>query len=197
MQNTGAALITCTVQEIKKISNLEAPQEVIAVCTIPEQQQIVPLKDELSLYLDKISDPGNLGTLIRLADWFGIRQVFACEQTVDWTNPKVIQASMGAFTRVQVNRVVAPTFFEQVPRGTLVMAADLQGESIYQPGNAMQGILIIGSEAHGISTEIRPYVNTYMHIPRYPADSQAGESLNAAVAAALIIGELRRRLGLA
>jgi len=186
-------VIQCAEAELAKISHLETAQEVIAVCSWPEPKFQIPDAGQLSLYLDDLRDPGNMGTIIRLADWFGIKQLYTSAATVDWTNPKVIQSSMGSFMRVNILAVDPPEFFGKLPTGVLVMGADLDGESIYAPGQALNGLLVIGSESHGISQAIQPFLKKRLHIPTFSPGANGAESLNAAIAASLIIGELRRR----
>jgi TrmH family RNA methyltransferase len=194
LNGSSIQMISCTKEELSKISTLESPPQVIAVCEIPEPEMPVVDPAALSLYLDNLRDPGNLGTLIRLADWFGIRHIYTGGETVDWTNPKVIQASMGSFTRVNVSAVNPEQFFRSLQPGCPVLAADLTGTSIYEPSPPLSGVLIIGSESHGINPQLNSFITQRLNIPGYPPGSRSAESLNAAIAAALIIGELRRRV---
>jgi len=184
-------------RELDQISSLTTPQDVIACCRIPETKlpEIIPGK--LFLLLDSIRDPGNMGTLIRLADWFGIDGIIASEDSVEWTNPKVIQATMGSFIRIRPAYVNMETRLSEINPEIPVYAADLGGENLYSSGFRPEGILIISNEAHGLTTGLSEFINKKLRIPRFSAQSDTGaESLNAAMAAAIMLGEFaRRRLG--
>jgi TrmH family RNA methyltransferase len=151
--------------------------------------------DNFILVLDGISDPGNLGTIIRIADWFGIRTVITSENTVDLFNPKVVHASMGSIARVEVIPADIPEFLSRMPGITGVFGAFMTGENIYSMDLPSSGIIIIGNESNGISPEVSNLVKTRMHIPSYagPRKESFPESLNAAVATAIICSEFRRR----
>ena len=172
--------------ELEKISSLQTPNQVLAVV---EQQEPIgepSLKGKLTLMLDGIQDPGNLGTLIRIADWFGIDQIIASHDTVELYNPKVIQSTMGSFLRVNIWYKDIATVLEQqeIP----VYGALLEGESIYKTDPPTEGILLIGNESKGIREPLLPLITHRITIPRIGK----AESLNAAVATGILLSTLTR-----
>lgn len=170
--------------ELKKISFLSTPNECLAVCEIPPQRSIAPIKG-LTLVLDTINDPGNLGTIIRLADWFGITQIICSKETVDVYNPKVIMSTMGSFARVAVHYTDILEVIENYKFP--ILGTFMEGESIFQfpfPENAM---LVMGSEAHGISKAVEDKITNKISIP---AIGKQTESLNVAMATSIIVGEV-------
>ncbi len=187
----GNEIVIVTHKEIKKVSLLKNPQQALALCHIPQQEfSIDKIQHSLALYLDNVQDPGNLGTIIRIADWFGIETVCASSGTADIYNPKAVQATMGAFCRVQVNYIEPEVFFTEVKQmGIPVFGAYLDGENIYNQDLPRSGIIIMGSEGHGISKKIEPFITQKLHIPGY----QTSESLNVSIATAIICSEFRRK----
>lgn len=179
--------------ELEKISSLSNPSEVIAVCSFPKQKNEVEFKNNLILFIDAVRDPGNLGTLIRLADWFGISQIVASEDTVEWTNPKVIQSSMGSFIRLQPQYVNSIDFFSKIKGKIEVFAADLSGTNVYDAELSNEGVLIVSSESHGLSSNLESFVNQKIHIPKFSENLSAAESLNVATATAILLSEFKRR----
>jgi TrmH family RNA methyltransferase len=179
--------------QLEKISSLSNPSEVIAVCAFPEEKNKVEFKNNFILFIDAVRDPGNLGTLIRLADWFGVSQIIASEDTVEWTNPKVIQSSMGSFIRLQPLYVNPLTFFSSINGETKVFAADLSGTNVYEAELSNESILIVSSESHGLSRNLEPFVNQKIHIPKFSQNLSAAESLNVATATAILLSEFKRR----
>ncbi|SEH32385.1 RNA methyltransferase, TrmH family [Chryseobacterium culicis] len=171
--------------ELKKISFLKTPKDSVAVCFLAEDEKT---KDKnIQLVLDGIQDPGNLGTIIRLADWFGIEQIICSEDTVDVYNPKVIQATMGSFTRVNVvytNLVEYLSATENVNIGT-----DMEGENIYTFEKPEKINLILGNEGNGMRPETEKLLQKSISIPRF-GKSQSTESLNVSMAAGIILGQL-------
>jgi len=176
-------------KELKKISSLKSPNKVLGLFKIPKESTI-NLKG-LVVALDDINDPGNLGTIIRLCDWFGVKQLICSKSTVDCFNPKVIQSTMGSITRVQINYVNLKDFIgsTEIP----VFSADMDGENVYETQLPDNGILVMGNEANGISTEINQLVNNKLTIPRF-GETQETESLNVATATAILLSEFKRRL---
>lgn len=173
--------------ELKKISFLQNPKDSVAVCYINDEKTLEDQK--IQLVLDGIQDPGNLGTIIRLADWFGIEQIICSEDTVDWYNPKVIMASMGSFTRVNViykNLTEYLSKTENVNIGT-----DMDGENIYNFQKPGKINLILGNEGKGIRPETEKFLQKSIMIPRF-GTSQSTESLNVSMAAGIILGQLFR-----
>jgi TrmH family RNA methyltransferase len=190
-----------TEDELKKISALTTPNEVVAVAEIPSyQMDESELKNSLSFVLDDVNDPGNLGTIIRIADWFGIRNVICSSQTADCYNPKAAQASMGSLFRVKVHYTDLEKFFESNRRGNKipVYGASLQGEIIYSTELSSHGVIVLGSESKGFHENITKYFTRHLYIPSFPSGSSgeiisSPDSLNVAVAAAIVCSEFRRR----
>lgn len=181
-------VIEATEQEMKRISGLVRPSNVLLVVAIPpvEVDEQVVLKN-LSLVLDGISDPGNLGTIVRIADWFGIPYIFCSEDSADVYNPKVVQASMGSIARVKVTEMPLADLFRRFP-SMPVYATALEGESIYSATLSKTAFIVIGNEARGISEHISPFVTRVLTIPK----SGGAESLNAAVAAGIVCAMFRK-----
>lgn len=180
-------------QDLEKISTLSTAPEVLAICNIPEETMPEYSPGSFILLLDAIRDPGNLGTIIRLADWFGVGAIVASPDCVEWTNPKVIQASMGSFLRIRPQYSDLQMFIERLPKQCAIMAADLDGENLYTSSFAPQGCLILSSESHGLSEYLESLVNAKLHIPRGLDSTGQTESLNVATAAAIFLGEFTRR----
>ena len=180
-------------QEMSKVSQLVTPPDVLAVYRIPEYHlNIETLKKELVLALDTVQDPGNLGTIVRLADWFGIRHIVCSPDTADLYNPKVVQATMGALARVKVYYRSLPDFLSQVD-SSVVYGTFLDGEDIYHTSLTKSGVIVMGNEGNGISVKLEPYIGKRLYIPNYPVGQPTSESLNVAVAAAITCAEFRRR----
>lgn len=174
-------------QELKKISGLKNPNKVLAIFKIPNQ--INPKTDDLVLALDNINDPGNLGTIIRLCDWFGIEQLVCSNETVDCFNPKVVQASMGSLTRVGISYLDLKKYLQNA--SVPIFIADMDGLNVYKTKLPDSAVLVLGNEANGISDDIKQLVTTKITIPRYGAFQQT-ESLNVATASAILLSEFRR-----
>ena len=171
--------------ELKKISFLQNPKDSVAVCYLSEEKK---LNDgNLQLILDGIQDPGNMGTIIRLADWFGIEQIICSNDTVDFYNPKVIMASMGSFTRVNV---VYTDLTEYLSRtGNINIGTDMDGENVYSFNRPEKMNLILGNEGNGMRPETEKFLEKSVMIPRF-GKSQSTESLNVSMAAGIILGQL-------
>ena len=182
-----------TDDELRRISFLQHPQEVLGVFHIPTSSQtsdIIHQTSTLSLALDGVQDPGNVGTIIRIADWFGITQIYCSPDTADVYNPKVVQATMGSLAHVNI------TYCDLVP---LLSKADvpiygtlLDGQDIYQQPLSENGIIVMGNEGNGISTEVRQLVTNKLLIPNFNKNSETAESLNVAIATAITLSEFRR-----
>jgi len=179
--------IKVTDQELKKISSLKNPNKVLAIFKIPNQ--INPIMGGLILALDSINDPGNLGTIIRLCDWFGIEQLVCSNETVDCFNSKVVQASMGSLTRVAVSYLDLKKYLQNA--SVPIFVADMDGLDVYKTKLPDSALLVLGNEANGISDEIKQLVTTKITIPRFGAIQQT-ESLNVATASAILLSEFRR-----
>ncbi|MDB9960665.1 RNA methyltransferase [Oceanihabitans sp.] len=176
-----------TEAELKKISFLSTPNQALAIFEIPESK---PIKDnQLIIALDDVRDPGNLGTIIRLCDWFGIQDLVCSASTVDCYNPKVIQATMGSITRVNVSYVNLEAFLKNNEMD--VFGAFMDGNNIYKTNLPNQGILVLGNEANGISPAIEACLDNKLSIPRF-GDLQTTESLNVATATAILLSEFKR-----
>ena len=173
--------------DLKKISALAAPNTCLAVFKIPAEKKIT--ESGLILALDSIRDPGNLGTILRLCDWFGIEQLICSKETVDIYNPKVIQATMGSIARVNVNYIDLQDFIGKTKLP--VFGTFMEGENIYKSELPQEGIIIMGNEANGISIELEKLTKNKLTIPRF-GQLQKTESLNVATATAIILSEFRR-----
>ena len=172
--------------ELEKMSLLQTPNQVLAVAIMPQNKEVLNLAGPLTIVLDGIQDPGNMGTIIRSADWFGITQIVASEDTVDVYNPKVIGASMGSFMRVSV---VYKNLQEWIPSVKLpVYGALLEGDNVFTIKTPQKGLLVIGSEGKGIRENIIDFITHPVTIPKI-GDA---ESLNAGVAAGIIVAQLTR-----
>lgn len=184
-------------EEIDRASLLKNPQQVIAVFrqTAYSLPTVEELKQRLSIVLDGIQDPGNLGAIVRLADWFGIEHIICSKETADIYNPKTVQASMGALARVKVHYADIEVFLKESLKGNdiPVYGTFLEGNDIYREPLSAQGLIVMGNEGNGISKEIKALVSHKLFIPSYPAGRKTSESLNVAIAAAIVCAEFRRR----
>ncbi len=187
----GGDVLTASGQVMRKISTLATPPEVLAVFRLPEEESVQPLDlNKLYLCLDGIQDPGNLGTIIRTADWFGFDEIYASKDTVDLFNPKTVQSTMGSLKRVRVRYVDLPQLLRESGvrniYGTL-----LDGENIFTTPLESNGVIVMGNEGNGLSEPIRALVSKPLLIPPYNEGSHA-ESLNVAIATAITIAQFRR-----
>lgn len=183
-----------TEEELKKISLQKAPQQVIAVFEKPSPVlDGNVIKNVLSLALDEIQDPGNLGTILRIADWFGIENIFCSLHCADVYNPKTVQASMGALARVKVFQLDLPLFLEELKGNLPIVGTFLNGDNIYTENLPTKGIIVMGNEGNGISAPVEHLINKRLFIPNYPAGRSTSESLNVATATAIVCAEFRRR----
>ncbi|MDO9155993.1 RNA methyltransferase [Sediminibacterium sp.] len=182
-----AQLTRVSEEELQKISGLQTANKVLAIA---EQQNFIaqkPQKGRITLALDGIQDPGNMGTLIRIADWFGIHTILASEDSVEAYNPKVIQSTMGSFIRVKVGYGNLANLLTDV--GIPIFGALLEGDSVYNQATIQEGVLLIGNESKGIHKELLPFISSPVHIPRIGG----AESLNAAVAAGILLSHLIKK----
>jgi TrmH family RNA methyltransferase len=173
--------------DLKKISALSTPNSCLAVFKIPVEKN--KIESGLILALDSIRDPGNLGTILRLCDWFGINQLLCSKETVDIYNPKVVQATMGSIARVNVNYLDLNAFIAQTKLP--VFGTFMDGVNIYKTSLPQEGIIVMGNEANGISAELEKLIQNRLTIPRF-GDIQKTESLNVATAAAIVLSEFKR-----
>ena len=175
--------------ELKKISTLKTPNNVLALFEIPLEEKLK--KEGFFVALDEVNDPGNLGTIIRLCDWFGVDQLICSKNTVDCYNSKVVMASMGSLTRVSIVYANLADYLEET---TLPKYATLMdGENVYKSELPKQAILVMGNEANGISDPILKMLDTSVSIPRF-GNVQATESLNVATATAILLSEFKRSI---
>lgn len=184
--NNNCTLITES--ELKKISSLKTPNQVLGVFEIPEPEIINV--NALVLALDDIRDPGNLGTIIRLCDWFGVKDLVCSKGSVDCYNPKVIQASMGSIIRVNITYLNLESFITS-NQDKPIFGTFMDGDNIYEEEVSRSGIIVMGNEANGISKSISKLVNKQLAIPRF-GDLKTTESLNVASATAIILSEFKR-----
>ena len=189
--------ICVTDDELTRASFLKTPQEVMALFGFGDEgvcDFLLP-QEELCLALDDVQDPGNLGTIIRLADWFGIRHIYCSPATADAYNPKVVQATMGALARVRLHYTPLPALLGELTKlGVPLYGTFLDGEDLYEKPLTPHGLIIMGNEGNGISSEVATYVNERLFIPNYPLGVETSESLNVATATAIICAEFRRRM---
>ncbi len=184
-----------TEEELKKVSFLQHPQQVLAVFPMYENEEAptLPSASELCLALDGVQDPGNLGTIIRIADWFGITRIYCSRETADVYNPKVVQATMGSIARVMMVYTDLPLLLARAQGHTPIYGTLLDGEDLYAKELSAGGIIVMGNEGNGISEEVRPLVTERLLIPSFPPDRPTAESLNVAIATAVVCAEFRRR----
>jgi RNA methyltransferase, TrmH family len=182
-------------KEMERISAFKNPSPVLAVFKIPNIAYVTEsLFPGISIVLDHIQDPGNLGTIVRSADWFGITNVFCSTDCADIFNPKCVQASMGAVARVQVHYLDLPELLEKgAGLGIPVFGTYMDGENVFEADLPPQALIVLGSEGKGISADLEKYLNRRISIPPYPAGKKELESLNVAVSASIICAEFRRR----
>ncbi|WP_166384396.1 TrmH family RNA methyltransferase [Polaribacter sp. 11A2H] len=173
--------------DLKKISNLKTPNKALGIFKIPDEK--LNLDKGLTVALDAINDPGNLGTIIRLCDWFGVEELVCSKDTVDCYNQKVVQASMGSLTRISIRYVDLAKYLAETKKPTFI--ADMDGENVYKTNLPKQGVLIMGNEANGVSNEIKNLITHKISIPRF-GDTQETESLNVATATAILLSEFKR-----
>ncbi len=200
--NSDTEIVEVTDEELTKASFVQHPQMVLAVFPLPEKEEETLLyndvaniiKHQLCIALDGIQDPGNLGTIIRIADWFGIKHLFCSHETTDAYSPKAIQATMGSINRVKIHYVNLAALLNHLPENYPVYGTLLDGMDIYQQSLTENGLIIMGNEGNGISQEIRPKVNHKLLIPNFPQGRKTAESLNVAIATAVTCAEFRRQL---
>ncbi|AZB22339.1 RNA methyltransferase [Kaistella haifensis] len=181
----GVKIIEISDSELKKISFLQHPKDSVAVCELLEPKFLADVP--IQLVLDGIQDPGNLGTIIRLADWFGIEQIICSEDTVDFYNPKVIQASMGSFLRVNINYQNIENYLQNSTAS--IIGTDMDGEDFYHFDFPEKFNLILGNEGNGIRPNIEQLLTHKITIPRF-GKSKSTESLNVSMAAGIILGQI-------
>lgn len=197
LDNNGSVnaneIIEVSDEELRKISFLQHPKQVIGVFNIIDNEiNINDIKENLCIALDGVQDPGNLGTIIRIADWFGITRIYCSHETADVYNPKVIQATMGSIARVNVMYTDLAALIDKLPGNTPVYGTLLDGNNIYKQKLSDYGLIIMGNEGNGISEAIASRVNNKLLIPNYPPERKTADSLNVAIATAIVCAEFRR-----
>ena len=180
----GAELVTT--RDLKQMSGQTSPSGVLGVFHMPKPKEIDT--SDWVLALDAVRDPGNLGTIIRLCDWFGIQDLICTKDTVDCYNPKVLQATMGSIARVNINYIDLMDYLKKSSQS--IYGAFMDGEVVYQKELPQKGILVMGNEANGISGEVSSYITGKIAIPQF--GTQTAESLNVATATAILLNEIRR-----
>ena len=182
-------------KEMERISQLKTASSSLAVVEQPRHKTPTQAPtDRLTLALDGVQNPGNLGTIIRLADWFGVEDIYCSEDTADCFNPKVVQATMGAILRVRVHYLPLAEFLKRTAaEGTPVYGTMLDGDNIYDAELQRSGVIVMGNEGKGVSEECARTFTHKLLIPAYPAERQGSESLNVAMATGIVCAEFRRR----
>ena len=191
------------IEDINKVSFLQHPQSLLGVFKLPEvasntmNNYLTLFKEgidnQLVLALDGVQDPGNLGTIIRIADWFGIEDIFCSHETADCWNPKVVQATMGSIARVKLHYLNLYEMIDQLPTDYPIYATLLDGNNIYAQELSRHGMIVMGNEGKGISPQLRTKINRKLFIPNYPPERETAESLNVAIATSIVCAEFRRR----
>ena len=179
-----------TERELRKISLLQNPKNSVAVCELRENTSI---EAPIQLVLDNVQDPGNLGTIIRIADWFGIKHIFCSMDTADCWNPKVVQATMGSIARVTMHYLDLGRLIDLLPKSYPIYGTLLDGNDIYAEKLSAAGLIVMGNEGNGISAAIRERINRRLLIPNFSTEATHAESLNVAIATAIVCSEFRRR----
>ncbi len=174
-------------KDLQKISNLKTPNKVLGLFKIPNDKLLQ--KNGLIVALEDVNDPGNLGTIIRLCDWFGVSQLLCSKETVDCYNQKVVQASMGSLTRVSITYIDLEMYLTASTLPTFI--ADMDGENVYKSQLPREGVLIMGNEANGVSDKIKVLIKNKISIPRF-GEMQETESLNVATATGILLSEFKR-----
>lgn len=193
-----AEIVEVTERELQQASALKSPHDTIAIFRQPAKHLTdaelaqIPAH-ELTLALESVQDPGNLGTIIRIADWFGIEHIYCSPDTADAYSPKTVQATMGAVGRIHLHYLPLEPLMAALPEGTPVYGTFLDGDDIYATGLSPAGVVIMGNEGNGISPTLGRLVSHRLFIPNYPAGRPTSESLNVAVATAITCAEFRRR----
>ncbi len=190
--------ISVSDEELRRVSFLQHPQQVLGIFSIPKPSALSEgireaVSQKLCLALDGVQDPGNLGTIIRIADWFGIEDIVCSHDTTDAYSPKVIQATMGSIARVNVVYTDLAELIDSLPTDIPVYGTELDGHDLYHETLEPRGLLIMGNEGNGISNAISARLTRRLLIPPYPSGRKTADSLNVAIATAVVCSEFRRR----
>lgn len=191
----GIAVEAVAPRDMERLSLLKTPSDALAIVEIPRHRlDPAALAGRLTLALDEVQNPGNLGTIIRLADWFGITEILCSEGTADCFNPKVVQATMGAILRVRVHYTdLAAALAGARSQGLACYGTFLDGENLYDAPLTPAGIVVMGNEGRGITPAVAPHIDRRLLIPSWPPQRQGSESLNVAMATGIVCAEFRRR----
>lgn len=192
----GREVVRIEKREMERISQLNTASDILAVVEQPRYSlKLNDLRSKLTLALDGVQNPGNMGTIVRLADWFGIENIICSRECADLYNPKVVQATMGALLRVKVHYVDNLSWLLSEARegGLPIYGTLLDGNNIYNERLTSEGIIVMGNEGRGLSDECRNTLTHKLFIPPYPADAPTSESLNVAMATGIILSEFRRK----
>lgn len=193
--SANCEIIEVTTEELAKASFLCHPQQVLGVFKkLKTLVNTTMLTSKLTIALDGVQDPGNLGTIIRIADWFGIENIICSRDTADVYNPKVVQATMGSIARVNVAYMYLSELFYSLPANFPIYGTLLEGENLYEQELSDTGLIVMGNEGKGISPAIRQLINRALRIPNYPKGRETADSLNVAIATSIVCAEFRRRL---
>lgn len=193
---TKAHVEMATHAEIEKMTQLQSPPKALALLKMPQRKlDFASISQSLLLALDGVQDPGNVGTILRIADWFGINTVLCSQQTADVYNPKTIQATMGAIARVSVSYVDLPSTLQTLKNQYKmpIYGTFLDGKNMYETELTSNGIIVMGNEGNGVTPEIDKISDHRLYIPNYPVGVPTSESLNVSVATAIVCAEFRRR----
>lgn len=193
--NVAEECFEVTKSEIARVSLLQTPQDVLAVFSLPQDEALTYSESELTILLDEVQDPGNLGTIIRTADWFGIRDIYCAPGTADCFSPKVVQATMSALARVRLHYFETKAEECQWLQSLTcpIYGTFLEGADIYHSNLENRGVLVMGNEGRGVSEEVANLVTNKLLIPAFSPDGQHVESLNVSVATAICLSEIKRR----
>lgn len=189
----GVETAEASVEELGEVSSLQTRTEIIGIFRKPDAPPPRADAQTLIVALDDIQDPGNLGTIVRTADWFGVRSIVCSNRCADVFGPKAVQATMGALCRVGVCYADLATWLRQNAEGAPVFGTYLEGEDIYSTPLPRGGIILMGNEGHGIAPRLSGFVGRKLLIPNYPAGTPTSESLNVSIATAIVLSEFRRR----
>ena len=192
LSNEGSEVVEVSPDELRRLSFLQHPQQVLALFPLPSpSHSLTPSSSHLSLALDGVQDPGNLGTIIRIADWFGIDTIYCSPDTADAYSPKVVQATMGSLAHVHIIYCNLVDLLSKA--GCPVYGTLLDGENIYNQDLTQNGIIVMGNEGNGISEAVRPLITNRLLIPNFHENAETAESLNVAIATAITCSEFKRR----
>lgn len=189
----GTEIFKATRADMQRLSSLSNPPEVIAVMAMPELSGRIDSR-RLIVALDGVQDPGNLGTIIRTCDWYGVRSIVCSRDTVDVYNSKVVQSTMGALARVDVMYTDLPQWLSSLPRDTPVYGTFLDGEDLAAASLRQHGVIVMGNEGKGISPAVARTVSHRLFIPPYPREARHVESLNVSIATAIVLSQFRNRI---